>query len=156
MARFIIRNYGLSRQFPYKGKQVCLSNDQAIEIDDAELAATLKNHEKMHVHDRGISFATPVPPEKSDKPAKKNRKVTVDDAEAVHREKFPDEDEQQQTTGENQPPPPDAKTDTDEIAYADMTVKELQVLAKDRTPPIKTSGLKKDKLIKALEDYDRE
>lgn len=152
MARFIIRNYGLSRQFLYKGKSICLSNDQAIETDDVDEAAALGSHKDVHVIDCGVEFAAPTTPEK---PAeKKERNVTVDDAEAVHAEKFPDEDEQQQETSETQPPASDSEStdDKDEIAYADMTYKEIQVLAKDRQ--IKTSGLKKAELILALEIYD--
>ena len=154
MARFICRNYGPSRQVPYKGKSICLSNDQVVETDDAAEAAALGAEKQITVTDRGEEFAAPVPPEKpktkkSDK--KDERKVTVDDAEAVHAEKFPDADEQEKP---KQSPPPEAKADTDEIAYADMTVKELVVLAKDRQ--IKTSGVKKAKLLEALIAYDAE
>ena len=149
MARFVIRNYGPSRQIPYKGQQICLSNDQCKETDDAEMAAALGKADLIHVTDRGIEAAAPVPP---DKRKEKKRKVTIDDAKAVHDEKFPDEDTQQQTTQGTQQPA--SSEDTDEIAYADMTVKELQVLAKDRQ--LKTSGVRKAELIKALEAYDAE
>jgi len=155
MARFIIRNYGPSRQFPYKGKQICLSNDAAIETDDVEEAAAFGSHKNVHVHDRGVEFAAPVPLAPPEKEKEKERQVTVDDVEAVYNEKFPpDEDEQKQETGGTEPPAPVSKADKDEIAYAEMSVKELLVLAKDRQ--IKTSGLKKDELIQALEAYDKE
>lgn len=148
MARFVCRNYGPSRQISHEGNAICLSHDQVIETDDAEEASVIGAEDLITVTDRGEQFATPpVPPEE---PAKK-RKVTVDNVEAVHREKFPDADEPKKTVSK---PPPEAKTDADEIAYSDMTVKELQVLAKDRT--IKTSGLLKDELIKALIAYDAE
>lgn len=152
MARFLIRNYGPSRQIPYKGHSICLSRDQAIETDEVELAVVMKEEKNIYVNDRGAEFAAPVLPKKTEKPDdKKERPVTVDNAEAVHAENFPDEDEQPKI----QPPAPVVSTeDKDEIAYADMTVKELQVLAKDRQ--IKTSGLKKAELIQALEDYDKE
>jgi len=164
MSRFVIRNYGISRQFPYKGKSICLSNDQAIETDDVAEAAALGSHQNVHVIDRGAEFAAPVivPPEKPADDEKK-RKVTVNDAEAVRAEKFPpDEDEQQQEKGGTQPPPPESTKDKDEIAYAEMTVRELRELFNDRQKPlakdkqVKTSGLKKAELILCLEAYDKE
>jgi len=161
MARFIIRNYGVSRQFPYKGKSICLSNDQAIETDDVDEAAALGSYENIFVKDLGVECATPVIDEKPEKTAeKKERKVTVDNAEAVHEEKHPDEDEtQEQKTVDTQTQPP---ADKNEIAYEDMTVKELQVLFNDRQKSlakdkqVKTSGLKKADLILCLEAYDKE
>jgi len=147
MKRFAIRNYGPSRQVPYKGQQICLSNDACIETDDAEEAAVLKAAGQVYVTDCGAVVAIP------ETPKDEKRKVTADDVEAVHAENHP-EDEVQQETGGEQPTTPDAKADKDEIAYSDMTVKELQVLAKDRQ--IKTSGLKKAELIKTLEAYDTE
>lgn len=149
MKRFAIRNYGPSRQVPYKGQQICLSNDACIETDDADLAAALEKAGQVYVTDCGGVIAVP----EASKDEK--RKVTVDDAEAVHDEKFtpePEEDKPQETGGTQ--PPPESTKDKDEIAYADMTVKELQVLAKDRQ--IKTSGVKKAELIQALEAYDKE
>lgn len=149
MARFLIRNYGPSRQIAYKGQQICLSRDQCIETDDSRIAAVLGAEKQVHVTDHGVEAAAPVPPEKQEG---EDRTVTVDDAEAVHDEKFPDEDVQEQHIQEEQQPV--LSNDADEIAYADMNVKELRVLAKDRQ--IETSDLKKADLIKALEDYDAE
>ena len=153
MSRFVIRNYGPSRQIAYKGQQICLSNDQCIETDDADMAQVLGEAEQIHVTDRGIESAAPIPPEKpepkkEEKP--KEREVTVDDVEAVHDEKFPDDTESQET--EEGQLPVSSSEGVDEIAYADMTIKELIVLAKDRQ--IKTSGVKKAGLIEALEAYD--
>jgi hypothetical protein len=153
MTRFICRNYGPSRQVAYKGQQLCLSHDQVIETNDADEAAVLGAEKMITVTDRGEEFAAPPVPHKEVE--KKERKVTVNDAEAVHDEKFPlDEDEQQREKSEAPTQPQVTTEDKDEIAYAEMSVKELQVLAKDRQ--LKTSGLKKDELIKALEVYDLE
>lgn len=149
MARFVIRNYGPSRQVAYKAQQICLSNDQCIETDDAKMADVLGAEESIHVTDRGVEAATYVSPENR---AKKDRKVTVDDAEAVHDEKFPDEDVPEQQTQETQEIVSDE--DANELSYDDMFVPELQALCKDRS--IKTSRLKKGALIEALEDYDEE
>lgn len=151
MARFVIRNYGPSRQIPYKGQQICMGRDQAIETDDEKMVVALGKADEIHVTDRGVEAAVPVIPEEPN--GKKEREVTVDNAEAVHDENFPDEDDRQQPTQEDQQPAPDGDAE-DEIPYANMTVKELQVLAKDRE--IKTSGLNKAELIQALEDYDAE
>ena len=110
MARFVIRNYGPSRQIPYKGQQLCLSNDQSIETDDEEEAAAFEAYEAIHVTDRGSELAPPLV------------------EESVEESK--------------------------EVSYEGMTVKELQVIAKDRE--IKTSGLNKADLIEALGEYDAE
>ena len=150
MKRFAIRNYGPSRQIPYNGQHICLSNDACIETDDADLAVALEKAGQVYVTDCGGVIAVPEAPKDDEE-----RKVTVDDAEAVHDEKFPPEPEEDkpQETGGTQPPPESTK-DKDEIAYAEMTIPELKVLAKDRQ--IKTSGLKKAELIQALEAYDKE
>jgi hypothetical protein len=146
MTRFVCRNYGPSRQVAYKGQQICLSNDACIETDDVDLAETLKSAGQVYMTDCGEEYATPKPPEDS------KQKVTVDDAEAVHAEKFPEDGNQQET--QKAEPPPEAKADTDEIDYSNMSVRELQVLAKDRQ--LKTSGLRKNELVEALIAYDAE
>ena len=111
MKRFIIRNYGASRQFPYKGQPIPISNDSAIETDDEKLAIFFKEQQAIHVTDRGSELAPPSSVEEPEKPE-----------------------------------------ESDEIAYNDMLLKELQVIAKDRE--IKTSGLSKAKLIEARKAYD--
>ena len=114
MKRFVIRNYGLTRQIPYKDQQVCIANDQAIETDDEELVAVLRKHENLHITDRSSELASSLP---------------VDEP------------------GESGKP-----EESGEVAYKDMLVPDLRVIAKDRE--IKTSGLNKAELIQALEDYD--
>jgi len=147
MKRFAIRNYGPTRQVPYKDKQLYIANDGCVETDDAGEAAAFAKVESMYVTDSGVAVVAP-------EASKEERKVTVDDVEAVHDEKFPPETEENksQETGGTQPPAPESKADKDEIAYADMSYKEIQVLAKDRQ--IKSVGVKKAKLIKALKAYD--
>jgi len=115
MKRFAIRNYGLTRQIPYKDQQVFIANDQAIETDDEELVAVLRKHENLYVTDRSPELASSLPAEEPEK---------LEEPEA-----------------------------SEEISYEGMTVKELQILAKDRQ--IKTSGLNKAELIEALQDYDK-
>jgi len=148
MARFIIRNYGPSRQIPYKGQSICLSNDQCIETDDAKMAGVLGFTDSIHVTDRGLDAASPAVSDSSG--TKKDRKVTVDDAEAVYAENFSDKDVRKPHIQLAEPPI--QEEDIDEIGYADMTVRELRALAEDRQ--IKTSGLRKGELIEALEAYD--
>ena len=146
MARFVIRNYGQTRQVPYQNTQIIIARDGAIETDDEDIAATMKEQKDITVTDHGAQ-ATSTPP-KQKKKKKKKRQVTVDDVEAVNAENFPDKDEKEET------PQKDKSTEIDEIAYEDMTVVELKVLAKDRQIP--TSGLLKAELIQALKDYDAE
>lgn len=146
MARFIIRNYGPSRQIAYNGMQFCLSNDQSIETDDPDQAAVFDAEDMITVTDRGIESATSVP---SKKFGKKERKVTVDDAEALHNEQFPDGDDELHQTQQSDS---QDSSEFDDLSYDDLTMTELKTLAKDRG--IETSGKKKGALIEALEDYD--
>lgn len=145
MARFVIRNYGTSKQVPYKGQQIVFLHDQAIETDDEGEAKALAGQDRAHLTDRGLDAVALVPPEVPDK--KKERKVTVD------KEPVPKEDSED--VQEKEPEPEVAPEESEDgIAYEEMTVKELQVLAKDRQLP--TSGLLKAELIQALKDYDSE
>jgi len=117
MKRFVIRNYGPTRQFPYKDRQIFIANDSAIETDDAKEAVFFKEQEAVHVTDRGSEVTSLTP--------------SVEEPETSE----------------------EVTEETEEIAYSDMLLKELQVLAKDRE--IKTSGLNKAELIQALEEYDK-
>lgn len=53
MKRFVIRNYGPSRQFQMGPNQICLAHDHAIETDDEDLAKDLGGEDSVHVVDRG-------------------------------------------------------------------------------------------------------
>ena len=78
MKRFVIRNYGASRQFPYKGQSIPISNDSAIETDDEELAVFFKEQETVTVTDRGSELApssSVEEPDESEEPAYSNMKV---------------------------------------------------------------------------------
>lgn len=112
MKRFVVRNYGPSRQFPYRDQHIPIANDCAIETDDEELAAFFKEQEALTVTDRSPGLAP--------------------------------------SLSANEPKTSEV---SDEIPYEEMTVKELQVLAKDRE--VKTSGLNKAELVEVLEDYDK-
>ncbi len=75
MKRFVIRNYGPSRQVPYKGQSVCLSNDQCVETDNEEMADVFREEERITVTDRGEELAK-VPNSSAEEP--KEKKVVVD------------------------------------------------------------------------------
>lgn len=145
MARFVIRNYGTSKQVPYKGQSITFLHDQAIETDDEDEARALAGQDRAHLTDRGLDAVALEPPEVPDK--KKERKVTVD------KEPVPKEDPEDVQKKEPEPEAP-SKDTGDEIPYDEMTVVELKVLAKDRQ--LSTSGLLKAELIRALKDYDSE
>ena len=113
MKRFVIRNYGPSRQFPYKDQHILISNDCAIETDSEEEADFFRKQQALAVTDRIGSESASSPP--------------VDEPEILE--------------------------ESEEISYEEMKVKELQILMKDRE--LKTSGLNKEKLIQALEEYDK-
>lgn len=153
MSRFVIRNYGPSRQIAYEQHQICMSNDQCIETDDEEMADVLGREDSIHVTDRGEE-ASDISPEELAK--QKERQVTVDDPEAVYDATHPD-DEQQQTDESQQAESNDeVLADSDEIDYSDMTVAELREVAEDREIEIPKGYVKRDELIEALEEYDKE
>lgn len=127
MGRFVIRNYGRTRQFPYKDKQIYIANDKAIETDDVEMVAVLQNFPQMEVTDHCPETPGPSLP---------SPKVVPDEVEQTPDEVLAEVVES-----------------SDEIAYGDMSLKELQELGKDRQ--LKVSGLKKAELIVVLEDYDK-
>lgn len=118
MKRFVIRNYGPTRQLSYKAQQICITNDCAIETDDAEMAYALEQHGQITVTDRGTDVGEDFDAHKAPPEAAVNPGVE----------------------------------DIDEISYEDMNWKEILALAKDRQ--IKTYGLKKPELIRALQEYD--
>lgn len=142
MARFVIRNYGQSRQVPYQNTQIYIARDGAMETDNENIAATMKGQKDMTVTDHGVQ-SNPAPSEEPKQKGKdKKRQITVD------KEPVPKEDPVEKVT------PEVVSEEAEEIAYEEMTVKELQVLAKDRQ--LTTSGLLKAELIQALKDYDAE
>ena len=147
MKRFGIRNYGPTRQVPFKDKQIFIARDGFIETDDEEEATVLKDQENLYVIDRGAEFATPEPMVTT--LDDDDRKVTADDPEALYSENHPDEDEQSESQINDE-----EIESSEEIAYQDMTVVELKVIAKDREFNVK--GLKKAEIIEVLEDYDEE
>ena len=57
MKRFVIRNYGPSRQIPCLGETYCLINDSCIETDDTEVAAVFQEEDRITVTDRGSELA---------------------------------------------------------------------------------------------------
>jgi len=150
MARFVIRNYGPSRQLSYKRQQFCLSNDQCIETDDADLASALGKNNAITVTDRGEEAAAPVVfKERKDR----ERKVTVDDAEVVYAENHQDGDKTRQKQDKAQTAKNTISGD-DELCYEDLTIKELRELAEDRLLEIPEGCVKKAHLIELLEEYD--
>lgn len=150
MARFVIRNYGPSRQIQYEDRMICLYHDQVIETDDEEMAEALKAEERIHVTDRGVEMATPVDLS-AEEVEDKDRPVTADNAEALYDENYPDNDEVEVESDQAESEHSESE---DEIEYKDMTVPELKTLAKDRQ--LRTTGLKKTGLIQLLQDYDLE
>jgi len=147
MARFVIRNYGPTRQVPYQNTQIYIARDGAMETDNENIAATMKGQKDMTVTDHGVQ-SNPAPSEEPKQKGKdKKRQITVD------KEPVPKEDPVEKVTPEVVSEEV-VSEEAEEIAYEEMTVKELQVLAKDRQ--LTTSGLLKAELIQALTDYDAE
>lgn len=56
MKRFGIRNYGPTRQLPYKDQQIFIVHDGFINTDDEELAVALGKEKDIYVTDSGAAF----------------------------------------------------------------------------------------------------
>jgi hypothetical protein len=46
---YVIRNYGPTRQLPYKNQYITITNDGAIETNDEEMVNVLRTYPKIHV-----------------------------------------------------------------------------------------------------------
>jgi len=80
MKRFMIRNYGPSRQVPYKAQTLCIEHDGVIETDDVGEAAALAAEELMHVTDRNEgSEPVSLSAEQSEKPETPADEIAYDD-----------------------------------------------------------------------------
>ena len=62
MKRFGIRNYGTTRQVPYKNKQINIIHDGVIETDDEELVTFLGKQENFYITDSGVELVPMVAP----------------------------------------------------------------------------------------------
>jgi hypothetical protein len=152
MKRFVIRNYGPSRQFDFKGNQIVMNHDGSVETSDEELTRYLGDQEQIEVTDRGIELALPSEPEAEE--SREERQVTADNPEALHRENHPDEDEGEEDSveEEDQGRSVELEREDEELSYGKLTVPELRELCKDRQ--ISATGLLKNDLVEALQAYD--
>ena len=102
MKRFVIRNYGPSRQFHIENMQIPIGHEAAIETDDEKIASfflELPKKERVCVTDRG-------------------KEVTLQGLPSEQREAQADND--------------DSTDETEELTYDDLTLPELKAIAKDR------------------------
>lgn len=53
MKRFVIRNYGATRQLPFKGQNIFIANEEVKETDDEEMARALAEYDFITMTDRG-------------------------------------------------------------------------------------------------------
>jgi len=60
MAKFVVRNYGNTRELPYKNKMIYLARDGAIETDDSEMANALSQFPQIHVAGYPVAEKTEV------------------------------------------------------------------------------------------------
>jgi len=82
MKRFVVRNYGPSRQLPVGGQQVCVVNDGIIETDNEAEAAALGAFEQITVTDRGSGIApTSSPDANHEEKHEENHDDSVDEPE---------------------------------------------------------------------------
>jgi hypothetical protein len=149
MKRFVIRNYGPSRQLRYKKYSICIANDSVIETNDENMVKAMTKHENIHVTDRGSEVVAATDPieEFGDEV---QRKCTVDNPEALYKEQFPDPDGDGNETSVDSDVS-EALSD-DDISYDDMRAPELKALAKNRG--VYSKGMRKGEIIEALESYD--
>lgn len=126
MERFVIRNYGPSRNLPDgRGSYIFIERDRVRGTSDPELAKLFATYPEIHVADRGEDVAPPfvpsAPPGPPPPPDQDDEK--------------PEEDEQKKS-------------------YEALTKRDLLGMAKLRGIP--TSGLRRDDLIVALKKMDSE
>jgi len=81
MKRYVVRNYGASRQLSVGGQQVCVVNDGIVETDDVMEAQALAGFEHMTMTDRGSELASPPSPGVQEKQPEGKQKNSVDEPE---------------------------------------------------------------------------
>lgn len=153
MKRFVIRNYGNSIQFPYKGANVTIHKESVIETDDEGLASAAEraNYEdgiNLGVSDRGVNVHENSPQETDKQFNHDDRKPTASLAEKADALADVNEEDKNKL-----PDVPEVDDPVEEISYDDMTVVELKELAKDREVDVK--GMNKAEIVKALSDFDK-
>lgn len=133
MARFVIRNYGSSRNLPDgHGSYIFMERDSARETEDEALAELFASYPDVHVSGReDVAVAVaPLPPPEGPPPL----------------EGPPDEQEDDDDQDE------DVQEEDEAVDYSALFLVDLQEIAKERD--IKTAGLKKSDLVEALLNSD--
>lgn len=138
MDRYIIRNYGSSRNLPDgRGSYIFMERESARETNDEELAKLFAAYPDVHVADRGgatVVAAPPAPPEGPLPPAEE-----------------PEDNDDQSEDNDNQGEEPEGEQG-EENDYSDLLVADLQEIAEERSIPI--TGLLKADLVEALLQND--
>jgi len=143
MQRFVIRNYGSSRNLPDgHGSYIFIERNGVQGTDDEEMAKLFATYPDIHVAERGnnLSILLPTPPEG---PA----------PQVEPPDEPPDEDEQGEDETEDEQGESEGE-DEDATDYEALRVSDLQEIAKDREIPI--ANLRKPELIEALQKDDAE
>lgn len=149
MERFIIRNYGTSRNLPDgHGSYIFLEHDAARPTDDEDMAKLFATYPDVEVAERDGKLVGlpepavyaqppegPLPPEDED-----DQGENEDNQDEVKEEEALNED------GHNE--------EVKAIEYTTLLLGDLQEIAKDRDPPVPTSGVLKADLIVALQEWD--
>lgn len=144
MKRFVIRNYGPSRQIPFGSQQICFSRDTAIETDDEKLVEAMRSHKAIHVTDRGIQVNV-APEPKLEIESELRPDSIVDSPEALHNESS------SETVDTNSSVTLDEVT---EAPYQSLDPSELRTIAKDRRVWVR--GMSKEQMVEALKKYDQD
>lgn len=148
MERFIIRNYGTSRNLPDgHGSYIFLEHDAARPTNDEDMAKLFNTYPDVQVAERDgklVGLPEPVvfaaPPEGPAPP-----KEPPDEGE--------DEDKGDQGEAKGALSEDEQVEEVKAIEYKTLLLGDLQEIAKEREIP--TSGVLKADLIVALQEYDR-
>jgi len=149
MERFVIRNYGTSRNLPDgHGSYIFLEHDAARPTNDEDMAKLFATYPDVEVKERDgklVGLPEPVvfakPPEG---PAPPDEPPDRGDIQGKEEDEQGKDDQNEDSEVES----------TADIEYETLLLGDLQEIAKERDPPVPTSGVKKADLVVALQEWD--
>ncbi len=143
MDRYVIRNYGSSRNLPDgKGSYVFMERDSARETNDEELAKLFASYPEVHVAERG-GDALPAPPVSV---------PPVGPSPPGDEDEEPEDGDQIDSGEDGASQGEDENDQAAEVDYSSLLVADLLTIATERN--IKTTGLLKADLVEALIQSD--
>lgn len=129
---YVIRNYGETRQIPFKNGFISIGREQAIETDDPEVVSALSGIPQVNVAAQPGTIVTSPP---SEPPVAEEIEEDIDEEDEDSRDESADDGEQDDDDNEDEfeePEESDESEEEDSPDYASMSKRELLDLAKER------------------------